>query len=258
MAIAPAVLRPQFKLHSRATWSAREDRLPSLVWLTLIWFGMIAGFGVDMRRFLHQSPPPSAVVDVHAVVFTMWLLLVTAQVFLVVGNRVSLHRRLGWLTAGWAGLMVVLGVWTAMAAKAPIDSGPASPPFLSVNFGSLAAFVFFVFWGVALRANPAAHKRLMILSTVAILDPGPGRLTGWLWPEPHSMLAWYFYNFWGDVLVLAAMAAWDARRGRLMKQFVVGAMGLIISEGLMDFLYHWGPWKIFTMGLVAAWVRHFR
>jgi hypothetical protein len=97
-------------------------------------------------------------------------------------------------------------VWTAMVAKAPVDSGPASPQFLSVNFGSLIAFVVFMSWGVALRGNPAVHKRIMILSTVAILDPGYGRLSGWLWPEPHSMLTWYFFNFWGDVPVLTAMA----------------------------------------------------
>ena len=42
---------------------------------------------------------------------------------------------------GWAGLMVVLGLWTVMVARAPVDSGPASPQFLSVNFGSLIAFV---------------------------------------------------------------------------------------------------------------------
>ena len=94
MATAPAVVRSRFKWHTRATWSAREDRIPSLVWLALIWFGMVAGFGVDMPRFLHESPPPAAVVDVHAVVFTVWLLLLTAQVLLVVGDRVALHRRL--------------------------------------------------------------------------------------------------------------------------------------------------------------------
>ena len=112
-----------------ATWSAREDRIPSLVWLAVICFGMVAGFGVDMPRFLHESPPPAAVVDVHAVVFTVWLLLLTVQVLLVVGDRVALHRRLGWFMAGWAGLMVVLGVWTAMVAKAPVDSGPPVPSF---------------------------------------------------------------------------------------------------------------------------------
>lgn len=258
MATAPALVRSRFKWHTRATWSAREDRLPSLVWLALIWLGMIAGFGVDMPRFLHESPPPSIVVNVHAVVFTVWLLLLTAQVMLVVSDRVALHRRLGWFTAGWAGLMFVLGLWTAMVAKAPVASGPASPQFLSVNFGSLIAFVLLVLWGVALRGNPAAHKRIMILSTIAILDPGYGRLSGWLWSEPQSMLMWYFFNFWGDMLVLTAMAAWDARRGRLMKQFAAGAMGLVVLQCLQDFLYHWGPWRVVTKGLIAAWARHFR
>lgn len=252
------VAGPRIKVHTRATWSAREDRRPSLVWLALIWLGMIAGFGVDMRRFVHEVPRPSAVVDVHAVVFTGWLLLLTAQILLVVGDRVALHRRLGWVAAGWAGVMLVLGLWTAMVAKAPVGSGPASPQFLSVNFGSLIAFVVFVVWGVALRRNPAAHKRIMILSTIAILDPGYGRVTGWLWPEPHSMLTWFFYNFYGDILVLSLMAAWDAWRGRLMKQFVFGALGLVVLECLQDFLYHWGPWKVFTTTLVAAWAKHFR
>ena len=258
MPTAPAIASPGLKWHTRATWSSREDRLPSLVWLALIWFGMIAGFGVDMQRFLHESPPPSPVIHVHALVFTVWLLLLTAQVMLVVGDRVALHRKLGWFTAGWAGLMVVLGPWAAMIAKAPVPSGPPSPQFLAVNFGSIIAFVLLLLWGIALRGNPAAHKRIMILSTIAILDPGYGRLSGWLWPEPQSMLAWYLYNFYGDVLVLTAMAAWDAWRGRLMKQFAIGAVGLVALQCLQDVLYHWGPWKVFTTRLVAAWVRHFQ
>jgi hypothetical protein len=51
--------------------------------------------------------------------------------------------------------MVVLGVWTAMVAKAPVDSGPASPQFLSVNFGSLFAFIFFCVLG---RCTPRESR----------------------------------------------------------------------------------------------------
>lgn len=54
------------------------------------------------------------------------------------------------------------------------------------------------------------------------------------------------------------MAAWDAWRGRLMRQFILGAVGLAGLECLEDFLYHRGPWKVFTTGLIAAWARHFR
>jgi hypothetical protein len=89
-------------LHVRGTWSAREDRLPSAVWLGVLWVGMIAGFGVDFPRYLHENPPPPRILHLHAVVFTVWMLLLTAQVLLVLRDRVAWHRRLGWFAAVWA------------------------------------------------------------------------------------------------------------------------------------------------------------
>jgi len=72
------------------------------------------------------------------------------------------------------------------------------------------------------------------------------------------MLVWYAWDCYGDALMLGLMAAWDWRRGRLMKQFAAGAVGLVTLECLQDFLYHWGPWKDFTTAVIAAWARHFR
>ena len=122
-----------------------------MVWLALMWLGMVAGFGTDKRRFLHENPPAALVADVHAVVFTIWLLLITAQVLLVVGDRVAMHRRLGWLAAGWVCVMAVLGPWAATAAKGPVASGPASPQFLSDQLGDLFVFLALVAWGIALE-----------------------------------------------------------------------------------------------------------
>lgn len=260
MATASA-LRPRSSMwHTRATWSAREDRLPSVVWLGLLWIGLLAGFGVDISRFAHEAPPAPGIIYVHGVVFTGWMLLLTAQVLLVAGDRVALHRRLGWFTAGWAVLMLVLGPWAAMASQSLVINGPEyDPPFLSVQMGDILAFVVFVAWGVALRKNPAAHKRIMILSTIALIDAGFGRFTGWIWPaNPKSMVVWYLWECYGNLLMLGVMAGWDWWRGRLMKQFAVGAVALFSLECLEDFLYHWAPWKAFTTGVIAAWVRHFR
>lgn len=257
MATASSFGRTGLAWHTRGTWNAREDRLPSLVWLAFIWFGMIAGFGTDMRRFLHESPPASWVVHVHAFVFTIWLLLLTAQVLLVVGNQVAVHRRLGWFAAIWICPMAILGTWAAMAAKAPVPTGPASPQFLSLQMGALLAFLALTVWGVTLRKNAAAHKRIMILATVAILDPGYGRLDAWIWPnEPNSTLVWFFWNYGANVLLLGVMISWDLWRGRLMKQFVAAAAGLLATEYLQVLLYHWGPWKVFTRRLVEAWALH--
>jgi hypothetical protein len=127
---------------------------------------MILGFGLDFHRFLHENPPAPKILYPHAVVFTGWMLLLTAQVLLVLGDRVAWHRKLGWFLAGWACLMVILGPWAGMASAAVNLHTPiGDPPFLSVIFEGIIAFALLLAWGIALRKNPAAHRRMMILST---------------------------------------------------------------------------------------------
>lgn len=259
MATAPAVCAPKMTLHTRGTWSPREDRAPSAVWLAILWAGMIAGFGVDISRFAHENPPAPNILYVHAAVFTVWLLLLTAQVLLVLRDRVALHRKLGWLLAGWACLMGVLGPWAAMASQAVNLNGPdGDPPFLSVNIVDIAGFLVLLAWGISLRKNPAAHKRMMILATVSLADPGFARFSGYLIPtEPPSVVVWFFYVFYGNVLLIVLMAAWDWWRGRLIRWFVVGALALLAGEYVSSFLYFWKPWHALALGWVQAWARHF-
>ena len=258
MGTAVTTAKPGMAWHSRGTWSPREDRSAFLVWLALLWVALIAGFGVDIARFLHEAPPAPRVVDLHAFVFTGWMLLLTAQVLLVAGDRVALHRKLGWLAAGWACLMGVMGPWAAAASQSVDLHGPEyDPPFLAIQLGMVAMFLVFVAWGIALRKNPAAHKRVMILSTIALIDAGFGRFSGWIWPaEPQSRLVWFVWEFCGSVLMVALMAAWDLWRGRLMKQFAIGAAVLIAMEGFESWIYFWAPWREMTAKWVQAWARH--
>lgn len=259
MATAPAVQSRRHVLHTRGNWSPREDRAASAIWLAIFWVGTVAGFGTDFSRFLHENPASTMVVRVHAVVFSVWLFLITAQVLLVLRNRVAWHRALGWFCIGWACLMLVLGPWAAIAAQAAVLHTPFSDPaFLSVNIFDIAGFIILLAWGITLRKNPAAHKRMMILSTVALADPGFARFYGWLHPaEPTSIVTWFFTMFYGNLLLIGLMTAWDLWRGRLMRSFVIGAAALVASEFVTSFLYFWGPWKTLTTGLVEAWARHF-
>ncbi len=257
MATAPAAQQPFPSLHVRGTWSARDDRLASAVWLGILWLGMIAGFGVDFPRYLHENPPAPKITYVHGVIFTGWMLLLTAQVLLVVRDRVGLHRTLGWITAAWACLMAIFGPWAVIASDVVnLHSPLGDPPFLSVNIVDLGAFLIFVGWGIALRKNPAAHRRIMILSTAALADPGYSRFSGHLWPEPPHVLPWFIYTFYGNLIVIFAMAAWDWRRGRLMRQFVIGASGLIIALYVASLLYFWPPWKALSLSWVQAWAQY--
>jgi hypothetical protein len=252
LATVPAVQKSRALLHVRGNWPARDDRVPSAIWLAILWIGMIAGFGVDISGFRQAPYATSHVIWVHAFVFAMWMVLLTAQVLLVLRNRVASHRRFGWVLAGWACLMAVLGPWAAIVAQVvSVHTQFFDPPFLSVNFVDIAGFLALLAWGISLRKNPAAHRRMMILATVALADPGFSRFSGWLWPaEPSSLTVWFFYVFYGNVLLVALMAAWDCWRGRLMRSFVVGAAALLASEVLCSLLYFWGPWKSATSAFI--------
>ena len=102
-----------------ASWEIPADRTASAVWLGIIWFGMIMGFGLDFPTFLHKQPPAGGVQYVHAAVFTGWLVLVTVQVVFVLRGRLSQHRRLGSKAGYIALLMVPLGLATGLTRTLP-------------------------------------------------------------------------------------------------------------------------------------------
>jgi hypothetical protein len=256
LATVPAAPETSAFLHVRGSWSARSDRTASIVWLGILWVGMIAGFGVDFPRYLHENPAAPKITYLHGAIFTVWMLLLSAQVLLVVGDRVALHRKLGWFTAAWAGLMAVFGPLAVISSDVVnLNLPTGDPPFLSVNIVDVGSFIVLVAWGIALRKNPAAHRRIMILSTVALADPGFARFSE-LWPAPTSVVPWFSSVFYGNVILIVAMAVWDWWRGRMMRQFVIGASISMVSMFTASLLYFWPPWRAMTQSWVELWARH--
>lgn len=263
MVTAPPVQRPRTLLHVRSSWSARDDRTPSAVWLGMFLVGTIAGFGVDIPGFTREKPPAPTIVDIHAFIFTAWLFILSAQVLFVLGDRVAWHRRMGWFAAFWVGLMAVVGPWAALSFQAVNLASPQSDPgFLSVQLGGIIAFVGLTSWGFALRRNPAGHRRMMMLATASVAGPGFARLNGHLLHlshllhlPPHSVLSAFVSLFWGDALLVALMTGWDWWRGRLMRSFVIGAAALLGFEYIASASLFWGPWKEFALATVRAWAR---
>jgi hypothetical protein len=74
---------------------------------------------------------------------------------------------------------------------------------------------------------------------------------------PISAISIFAYIFYGNMLLIGLMAAWDWYRNRIVKSFVIGAAGLLAAEYLAALLMIWPAWKGFTTGLVQAWAQHF-
>jgi hypothetical protein len=219
---------------------------------------MIAGFGVDIPGFARRNPPPPKIMWVHGAVFTVWMLLLTAQLLLVLGERVAWHRKLGWFAAGWACLMAVMGPWGAIATVSYYVKlyGPFPYPAVALHVVDLGGFLILLAWGIVLRKNPAAHKRMMILATIALADPGFSRFSGFYMKEPSSAIPWFFYMFYGNVFLIILMLGWDWWRKRLVRSFVLGSAGLVSALCVVSLVWFWGPWKALTLEWVQALAKH--
>jgi hypothetical protein len=111
-------------------------------------------------------------------------------------------------------------------------------------------------WGVRMRRNSAAHRRVFILATICISDAGFSRMVGLFLPAPTTFLGTYLFYEGGNLFLILLMFLWDWKRDRVMKQFVVAAL-LVICVGLTATgLYFNSTWQAITRAWLEGWARH--
>jgi hypothetical protein len=245
-------------IHTTASWPGREDRRAALVWLAMFWIFVGVGFGFDLHNYLQEQPPVPTIVHVHAVATTLWLLTATALVLMVETGNVRFHRRLGWFAAGYAALIVVIAPWSELSWQAlNLHTPGALPPqFLSIAFSGVLCMAVLLPWGVLMRRNSAAHRRVLILATICISDAGFSRFVSLFLPAPTSFLGTYLFYEGGNVLLMLLMFLWDWKRNRIMKQFLWGAL-LVTAVGLSATgLYFNETWKLISRSWLEGWARN--
>lgn len=248
------------RLGSVDPWDRRDDRKVYLVWVGLMWAGLIAGFGVDIPYyFLTEMPRPAWVIYVHGAVFTGWMVILTLQVLLIQGGRIALHQKIGKYALCFAVLMMVVGPAAFLTKDAQLLANPHADqsfiPFMSVNLDDIGGFAIFTAAGYFLRRDPASHKRMMMLAMVAMADPGFSRLSGFLIvPSPTAFIPNLLVTFYGNFLLLGLMAGWDLwRRGTLNRAFAIGAASLAASEVVAIALMYSQTWNQIAIAITRAW-----
>lgn len=188
------------------------------------------------------------IVHLHGIVMTAWVVLFVVQVSLVATRRTKTHQRLGVLGACLAGLVVVVGVVTALYAAAR-GASPGPPPlsFLIIPLGDM--LIFSILIGVALyfRRKLDVHKRLMLLAAINLLTPAIARI-------PFSfILNGGPLAFFGltDVILLACVALDTYKHRRLHPVFLWGTIFVIAMQPLRLLLAGTDVWLRFATTLVG-------
>jgi len=197
-----------------------------------------------------HAKPLSALLHIHGLVFTAWILLYVAQTGLISAGRADIHRIVGPVAVVLAVIMVPMGIATAIITKqvAALHHLPPQGPPLVFPLGAIVTFAVLVGAGVTMRKRSAWHKRLMLLGTVAILTTPLARVTRFaqigLTPAFGGMLL-------TDIL-LAALVAYDVRtRGNLHPATIWGG-GFFLATQLIRIALNVMPaWQALAKGLTG-------
>jgi uncharacterized membrane protein YozB (DUF420 family) len=212
-----------------------------------IWLAIVLGFAIDMvARARSGTLDFPLIVHLHVVAYAGWLVLLAVQVWLVRTGRVAVHRRLGVAALVLLPAMLVLGPATAFYGVA---DNPYMPDkwiaWLSVNYTNAFGSVALLTAGLLMRRNAAAHKRLMLMGTIALTEPGFSRI--WLsFLEARlgeGYVPFYFSTYIGTLVLVIAVGAYDlATRRRLHPAYIAAALWIFANEALASWLFYQPFW----------------
>jgi FtsH-binding integral membrane protein len=199
---------------------------------------------------MFHAPLPSAIVHVHGALFSSWILFLVAQTTLVASGRTDVHRRIGIAGFLLACLMVVVGVWAATNALGRGGGPPGIDPktFYIIPMTDMLIFGVLVFFAYRARFDSAAHKRIIMVATVALMIAAIARwpITGVRGnPLAAALLSYVF------LLMIVAYDLWSTHK--IHRATMWASVFLIFVQQVRFPIAQTAAWHAF-----AAWAQNFR
>jgi len=164
-------------------------------------------FQLAMGRSTFASPIR---VHIHALLFMGWVTIFLIQNILINAGRVDLHRKLGWLAAGWMVAMVISGfaVTVVMVRNGVVPFFFRPLHFLIFDPVQVLTFAGLTIAAVVNRYRTDWHRRLHFAGMALLLGPAFGRLS----PMPFLPPVAWEVTFLECLVVLGVFVALDTRR----------------------------------------------
>jgi len=216
----------------------RNDRIFFVGMAVTIAAIAIVAFTFSLLKTNLASQLSSTWVKFHVVTFSSWILLFFAQTVLVASRRTDLHRRLGVAGAILAATMTIVTIEISFEAVRQGRAVLTMPPlqafvFYTVPHVDMFLFTGFVIAALLFRHKPEIHKRLMLLTTIALLDAVADRLPVlWRFGRMTHFLV-------QDVLVLAGIIYDLKSRGRVNPAYIWGGLLILICPPGAVLLYEY-------------------
>jgi hypothetical protein len=224
------------------------DRNFFLAFLALCWLGVLMGFvpAANLRFRGHAEYPAPSILEIHAFAFSSWMLLLTMQIGLIRARRPKLHMTLGLLGFALVPIMAISGFLSEVYSQRwRFVHPPNSQAFFIIAIYYVIAFTTLACCALALRKNPAAHKRLILLATSVIVGAAYGRWWGMplynVFGDGYAGMLIYTYAG-ADLLVAGALAYDWFTRGRLHPVNGFAVPAIFTGQIATTIIYHSPNW----------------
>lgn len=185
----------------------------------------------------------------HGALMTIWLLVFITQTLFAARGHLKFHRHLGLFSVG-LGVLIWISMWVA-SARALIGFNPQVGHFLFnvliVQFYSIVLFGLFFPWGIVERRDGAAHKRLLFLSTLCLIQAGIDRMH-WL-PGLHAAL--YIRFLYLDALLISLFIYDWITLNRIHKVTWIGTFLYVASQVTVTMIWDSPAWHNFWFNLMS-------
>ncbi len=233
---------------ARFTAFHKADRNFFLIFLLICWLGVIMGFApAAMQRFSgHARFPAPLILKIHAIAFSGWLALLTAQILLVRTRNTVLHMKLGVMAVALIPIMAVSAYYTEIYTQRwHLAHPPNNFAFFIVPIFDVVAFASLATAAVLIRKKPSAHKRLILLATTIIVGAAYGRWLGdALMNAVGDGFAGMLVNTYAgtNLLLLAAVIYDQITRGQIHRVYQIAVPVILAGEAATSIIYHSPYW----------------
>ena len=179
------------------------------------------------------------ILHVHGAIFMMWLVTSTVQPLLIQKKQFVWHRRVGVFGFVLAAVVTVFGLYIGISTihiSLAKGGGQAAKEFLLTPITDMMLFATFAALALRNVKNPEAHKRFIILATLAILPAATART--------FSLFTWWTKNEVIDTLLallimeitlyIAVLHDWIVKR-KVHPVYLWGGVIIIIIHAFRDY-----------------------
>ncbi|GMV07477.1 MAG: hypothetical protein AMXMBFR53_37520 [Gemmatimonadota bacterium] len=166
--------------------------------------------------YLSRLPTNGAYTHVHAVLATLWILLLIVQPALIRRHRRDVHRALGRASYALAPLVVISIVLLAHSRIAGLSPEAFARQSYVLYLQASLAVLYTVSYALAVRyrGDRAVHARFMVCTGFTLIDPVVIRLLGVMGLSVTWNRQWITFGLTDAVILALIVAERGSRRGR--------------------------------------------